>query len=126
MVRLFRHPTARTAAMRRMHVSAHGLVLCVSVLLQQPQCFPQYAPDVCCPAAVPCSPAVLQEHKVWVEDPAHPEGGSWEYEYAITNVEYTGASKLAGAVFGHGDGRPTRIVRRLEHFSLPKSLQHWG
>lgn len=32
----------------------------------------------------------LQEHKVWVEDPSHPEGGSWQYDYAITNVEYTG------------------------------------
>jgi hypothetical protein len=27
---------------------------------------------------------------VWVEDASHPEGGSWQYDYAITNVEYTG------------------------------------
>lgn len=28
---------------------------------------------------------------MWVPEPSHPEGGSWQYEYAITNVEYTGA-----------------------------------
>jgi hypothetical protein len=27
---------------------------------------------------------------VWVEDPSQPEGGRWQYDYAITNVEYTG------------------------------------
>lgn len=32
----------------------------------------------------------VQEQKVWVEDSSHPEGGSWQYDYAITNVEYTG------------------------------------
>jgi hypothetical protein len=41
---------------------------------------------------------------VWVEDPAHPEGGSWQYDYAITNVEYTG---VQGPLLGtptHGAG----------------------
>jgi hypothetical protein len=37
-----------------------------------------------------CTCCCLQERKVWVEDSAHPEGGSWQYDYAITNVEYTG------------------------------------
>eukprot|EP00879_Flechtneria_rotunda_P005108 GHRR01005389.1.p1 GENE.GHRR01005389.1~~GHRR01005389.1.p1 ORF type:complete len:883 (+),score=260.17 GHRR01005389.1:598-3246(+) len=37
---------------------------------------------------------VLQEHKVWVEDSSHPEGGTWQYEYAITNVEYTEFERL--------------------------------
>eukprot|EP00775_Hariotina_reticulata_P001593 gene1593-1933_t len=37
---------------------------------------------------------VLQERKVWVEDLAHPDGGSWQYDYAITNVEYTEFERL--------------------------------
>jgi hypothetical protein len=36
----------------------------------------------------------VQERKVWVEDPAHPDGGSWQYDYAITNVEYTEFERL--------------------------------
>lgn len=36
----------------------------------------------------------MQERKVWVEDPTQPEGGSWEYDYAITNVEYTEFERL--------------------------------
>ncbi|KAF6262593.1 nucleotide-diphospho-sugar transferase [Scenedesmus sp. NREL 46B-D3] len=37
---------------------------------------------------------VLQERKVWVEDSSLPEGGSWQYDYAITNVEYTEFERL--------------------------------
>jgi hypothetical protein len=37
---------------------------------------------------------VLQERKVWVEDTTLPEGGSWQYDYAITNVEYTEFERL--------------------------------
>jgi hypothetical protein len=36
----------------------------------------------------------LQERKVWVEDPSLPEGGSWQFDYAITNVEYTEFERL--------------------------------
>lgn len=31
---------------------------------------------------------------MWVEDPSLPEGGSWQYDYAITNVEYTEFERL--------------------------------
>lgn len=31
---------------------------------------------------------------MWVSDPKHPQGGRWEYEYAITNVEYTEFERL--------------------------------
>ncbi|WIA22182.1 hypothetical protein OEZ85_004516 [Tetradesmus obliquus] len=37
---------------------------------------------------------VLQERKVWVEDASLPEGGSWQFDYAITNVEYTEFERL--------------------------------
>jgi len=37
---------------------------------------------------------VLQERKVWREDPSNPNGGRWEYDYAITNVEYTEFERL--------------------------------
>jgi hypothetical protein len=35
---------------------------------------------------------------VWVEDPSHPETGSWQYDYAITNVEYTGAVRFSTSI----------------------------
>ena len=31
---------------------------------------------------------------MWREDPSNPNGGRWEYDYAVTNVEYTEFERL--------------------------------
>lgn len=66
------------------HVQAGG---CVAACLLTSMSACLLSDVSCCLIVYFC----LQEHKVWVEDASQPEGGSWQYDYAITNVEYTGA-----------------------------------
>jgi hypothetical protein len=66
----------------------------------------------------PALAAVLQEHKVWVEDPAHPEGGSWQYDYAITNVEYTGLYR--GFYIGTLSGMVVKFTSLASAVKLPE------